>query len=297
MESVSDFGFRKLCHQHGANLTFIEMLYADAIVRKNKATLAHVDSFDPKIPTGIQLLASKPDVLRKALEFIRLKIDEKDGRFSNLSVVDLHFGCPSPAVINVGGGPALFKRTQRMNELLTTLKKYSPLPAGIKIRLGLNNQDKKNKVYLRVLEIANKAELDYITVHPKIASDSSQAPVDHDALQEIIDKATIPIVGNGFVTDGPSAQKMLRMGCSAVMTARAAVGNPWIFEEIAAYLDSGKLPRKRTSEDYMEAWKTYEATARQYGTLQKFYDYHKKIFQMRMNGDMGYHAPSRILNG
>ncbi|HLD34052.1 MAG TPA: tRNA-dihydrouridine synthase family protein [Candidatus Nanoarchaeia archaeon] len=296
MESVSDFSFRKLCYDHGADLTFIEMLYADAIARQNKAALDHVDCYDAT-PTGIQLLASKPDVLKKALDFIRLKIHEKDRRFSNLSVVDLHFGCPSPTVINFGGGPALFKRTQRMTELLTTLKKYSPLPSGIKIRLGLNKLDKDNKVYLRVIDIANAAGIDYMTVHPKLAIDKSMAPVDHTALKEIIDKATVPIVGSGFVVDGPSAGKLLKMGCSAVMVARAAVGNPWIFEEIKSYLNDGTMPKVRKREDYADAWKRYSSVAQKYGTLEKFYEYHKKIFQLRMNGDLGYHAPSRILNG
>jgi len=267
------------------------MLYADAIARKNKAALGLVDSYDPAIPTGIQFLAGKPIILRKALESLQ------DKRFSNLSVVDLNFGCPSPVVIKSGNGPALLKRTQRMTELLTVLKKHSPLPCGIKIRLGLNNTDKANKVYLRIIETVNSVGLDYVTVHPKTASDSSQAPVDHTALQEIIDHATIPVVGNGFVVDGPSAQKLLRMGCSAVMIARAAVGHPWIFEEIAKYLDNGTMPRKKTATDYENAWKSYAALAQRYGTKKKFYEYHQKTFQLRMKGDLGYHAPSRILNG
>jgi len=295
MESVSDFGFRKLCYNHGASFTWIEMLYADAVARESNATMQHIDSYEPAIPTGIQLLASKPDVLKKAIDVIKEKMT-KTTPFSNLSAIDLNFGCPSPIVTQKGGGPALLKRTQRMKELLTTLK-TAQMPCGVKIRLGLSKQDKHNKIYLRVLDIANTLGIDYMTVHPKIASDSSQAPVDHAVLQEIIDHATIPIVGNGFVTDGKSAQKLLRMGCSAVMIARAAIGYPWIFEEIAAYLDSGSLPRKRTQEEYMTAWKTYEATAKKYGTQEKFYEYHKKIFQMRIKGDLSYHAPSRILNG
>lgn len=285
MESVSDFGFRKLCYRHGASLTFIEMLYAEAIVRKNKASLELIDSYDLEIPTGIQLLASKPEILRKALESIH--------KFPHLSLVDLNFGCPSPEVIRSGNGPALLKRTQRMTELLTTLKKHSPYPCGIKIRLGLNNTDKKSKVYLRTLEIANSVGLDYLTVHPKTAQESSHDPVDHAALQEIIDNATIPIVGNGFVTDGKSAKKLLDMGCSAVMIARAAIGNPWIFEDINDYLEDKTISRKRTAKDYEDAWLEYSA----YVTKKKFYDYHQKIFSLRMKGDLSYHAPSRILNG
>jgi len=296
MESVSDYSFRKLCYNHGADLTFIEMLYADAVARQNRASVEHIDCYDAT-PTGIQLLASKPDVLKKALEVIALKIHEKDRKFSNLSVVDLHFGCPSPTVINFGGGPALFKRTQRMTELLTTLKKHSPLPAGIKIRLGLNKQDKDNKVYLRVIDIANTVGVEYVTVHPKLAIDRSMDPVDHDALKEIIDRATVPIVGSGFVVDGKSAQNLLNMGCSAVMIARAAVGNPWIFGDVKAYLKDGTMPKVRTRQEYADAWKAYSTVAQKYGTLAKFYEYHKRIFQLRMNGDFGYHAPSMILNG
>ena len=79
-------------------------------------------------------------------------------------------------------------------------------------------------------------------------------------------------MGNGFVTDGKSAKKLLDMGCSAVMIARAAVGNPWIFEDINGYLDNGALPKKKTAKDYENAWLEYSA----YGTKQKFYDYHHK---------------------
>ncbi|MEK6900338.1 MAG: tRNA-dihydrouridine synthase, partial [Nanoarchaeota archaeon] len=118
-------------------------------------------------------------------------------------------------------------------------------------------------------------------------------PVDHTALQEIIDNATIPVVGNGFVTDGKSAKKLFDMGCSAVMVARAAVGNPWIFQDIKDYLDDKTTSKKRTAKDYESAWLEYSA----YATKKKFYDYHEKVFRLRMKGDLSYHAPSRILNG
>lgn len=296
MESVSDLGFRALCYQHGASLTFTEMIRASALAQGNKATISLVDSHTPSVKTGIQLLVSKKDILQKSLAIIKEGMEKKDGVFSNLSVIDLNFGCPSPEIINIGQGPALLKRTAKMKELLVTLREESPLPCGIKIRLGLNDFEKQQKIYLRVIEIANEVGLDYVTVHPKTAADSSIAPIGLEALQEIIGKSKIPIVGNGLVVDGPSAKRMLDLGCSAVMIARAAVGNPWIFEDIDNYLKTGKqFQGEKTPDDYKSAWNAYSSIASKYETKKKFYDYHKEIFELRMKGDKGYHSPSRIL--
>jgi len=297
MESVSDLGFRTLCYQYGASLTFTEMIPALALIQKNKASLSLIDTYTPSVKTGLQLLVSKPEVLHKALKTIREGIETRGGVFSNILVIDLNFGCPSPDIINSGNGPAMLKRTAKMKELLTILKKESPLPCGIKIRLGLNDKEKQQKVYLRVIDIANDVGLNYVTIHAKTAADKSTAPLDWKALQEIIAKARIPIVGNGLVVDGPSAKRMLDMGCSAVMVARAAVGNPWIFEEIDTYLKTGSQPhRERTIKEYQDAWDKYALIAHKYGTKQKFYDYHRRIFELRMRGDTSYHSPSKILS-
>jgi len=293
MESVSDLAFRTLCSRRRAALTFTEMIRADGLVRKNKATLSLVDSFDKSVPTGIQLFVTKHDVLRKSLAIIRRGIDSEDGRFSNLSVVDLNFGCPSPEIIKLGGGPAMLKRTERMKRLLTILRQESPLRCGIKIRLGMNEREKQQKVYLRIVEMASEVGLDYLTVHPKVACDDSREPIDFAALQEIIDHATIPIVGNGFVVDGKSAERMLKMGCSAVMIARAAVGNPWVFEEIDQYLRTGKVVTIK--KDYVGAWKEYKSIAEKYGTKEKYYEYHQRVFELREKGDLRFHSPSRIM--
>mgnify|MGYP003969820955 FL=1 len=127
MEAVTDLAFRKLCINHGADMTFTEMIRADAIVRGNKVTLSLIDTHIP-LKQGIQLLVSKPAVLQKALQ----KID-----FINIIGVDLNFGCPSLDVIGKGKGHALLKRLTRMRDLLFTLKKYSPVPCGIKFRLSV----------------------------------------------------------------------------------------------------------------------------------------------------------------
>jgi tRNA-dihydrouridine synthase B len=292
MEGVSDLGFRSICAKRGADLTFTEMIRADALVRNNKATLELIDTHDRNIPTGIQLIASKPKILQQALEIITKKIQDKSTPFLNLSCIDLNFGCPSLDIISKGGGPALMKREQRMKDLLHTLKKYSPLPCGIKIRLGLGNADKKNKVYLRCVKIANEIGLDWIIVHPKTASERSLDPIDIYALKEIIAESKIPIIGNGFVMDGKSAKTLLDLGCSGVMIARGAIINPWIFEEIRSFLNTGKTVK--IEKDYNALLSEYEAIVHKYGTKDKFLEYHHAQFKAHIAGNFKYHSPRRI---
>ena len=292
MEGVSDLGFRFICAKRGADLTFTEMIRADALVRNNKATLDLIDTHIRTIPTGIQLIASKPEILKKALELISQKIDDEEAAFVNLSCIDLNFGCPSKEIISKGGGPALMKREKRMRDLITTLKEYSPLPCGIKIRLGLGSADKKNKVYLRVVEIANEVGIDWITVHPKTAEERSLDPIDLDALKEIIIRSKIPIIGNGFVHDGKSAKILFNLGCAGIMIARGAIVNPWVFEEIKSYLRGGKV--ERVKKDYPAALAEYEEIAARYGTKDKFLEYHRATFKAHIDGKFGYHSPRRI---
>lgn len=273
MEGVSDYGFRKLCR---ADQSFTEMIRGDALARNNKATLDLIDLHEP---AGIQLFVTKEIVLQRCLQIIKEK-------FPHTNRIDLNFGCPSPDVIKMGGGPAMLKRTTKLKALLTVLKKHSPVPCGIKIRLGLNLAEKQRKIYLPVIEIANSVQLDHVIVHAKVATDASTAPIDFHALQEILQIARIPIIGNGFVSDKNSAQKYLDVGCQGVMIARAAIVNPWIFEELRG---------KRVIKDYQKAWKEYKNSAEKYGTKEKFYRYHEKTFQLRSQGDVGYHAPSKIL--
>jgi tRNA-dihydrouridine synthase len=291
MEGVSDLGFRSVCVKRGADLTFTEMIRADALVRNNKATIELIDTFLKEVPTGLQLLASKPATLEKALKMISKKREEGDQRYLNIVCIDLNFGCPSKDVITKGAGPALLKREQRMRDLLTTLKKESPVPCGMKMRLGLGTADRRNKVYLRVVELANEIGLDWITVHPKTADKNSFDPLDLDALREILAIAKVPIIGNGFVKDGKSAKHFFDMGCSGVMIARSAIVNPWIFEEIKEYLRTGKVSRR--DKDYAAALAEYEYIAIQYNAKDKFLTYHRKTFMDHVHGKLGYHSPNK----
>ena len=176
LESVSDVGFRKICFSLGSSFTWTEMVRAQSIIKNNASALDLMDTHDPVTPTGIQLLAKSADELTRALRHIEQLAVTTRPHYKNIQAVDLNFGCPSPAVISEGAGPALLHRRKRLSEIFEALsawKRNNSLDkigaVGVKIRLGLNSLEQGNKVYMSVIESANLAGLDYIVVHARHA--------------------------------------------------------------------------------------------------------------------------------
>lgn len=176
LESVSDVGFRRICYEQGSCFTWTEMVRAQSIIRNNSSTLDLMDTFDSDTPTGIQLLAKSADELTRALRHIELLASTTRPQYKNIQAVDLNFGCPSPAVISEGAGPALLKRKAKLQQIFTALadwKKNNSLgnvgAVGVKIRLGLNVLEQNSKIYMNVIESANLSGLDYMVVHARHA--------------------------------------------------------------------------------------------------------------------------------
>lgn len=223
LEGVSDCAFRTLCYNHGSDLTFTEMIRVDSLVRKNKATLNLLD-LKNDIPTGIQLLAIKP---QSALEFVRI--------FPSFAIqpqqINLNCGCPSPDVIRQGGGAALVKRIQRLQELVTILRKLS-LPVTVKIRLGLNEYEKKQKTYMNLLKTV---DTDAFIVHARHARQSSKESADWSVFEECLATGK-HIIPNGDIAERKDVEYFKKLGIKEVMIGRAAVRDPSVFQ----YLEGGE---------------------------------------------------------
>ncbi len=284
MEGVSDVGFRRLCYTQGAGLTWTEMVRASGIVRRNKATLDLIDTYDKDIPTGIQLFIVNEKELLAALNTLDALAASTHPHFNNIIAVDLNFGCPSPDVIQVGAGPALIKRATKMETIFRTLHEWKlrtklPIGAvGAKIRLGMNAQEQEYKVYLRVVPAANKY-LDYLVIHARHAKQKSNDPVTWSAITELKSQSTIPVIGNGDVFSIQDATNMISTtNCDGIMIARAAIKNPWIFRELV----SGNII-KTTNEEITLAAKEYFAIAKQYNTKPKYLSFHEDNFRKMLN--------------
>ncbi len=243
LEGVSDCAFRTLCFNHGADLTFTEMIRVDSLVRKNKATLALLD-LKNKVPTGIQLLAVKPAT---AQEFVNM--------FSSFEFVrapeqiNLNCGCPSPDVIQQGGGAALVKRVQRLQELVTIFRKLS-LPVTLKIRLGLNSYEKKHKVYLNLIK---NVDADAFIVHARDARQSSKEKADWNIFEECLATGR-NIIPNGDISEKEHLVYFQKLGVKEVMIGRAAVRNPSVFQYLK---DKERVSVTQLREEYHRLCKEY----------------------------------------
>jgi tRNA-dihydrouridine synthase B len=280
MESVSDAAFRHLCWESGAALTFTEMVRARGVVRNNAATLALIDTLDPEVPTGVQLLVTSEAELLAALEKIETLALTTHPHFKNLRAVDLNLGCPSPEVIKIGAGPALLKRTRKLEAIFGALARWKattalPIDAvGAKIRLGLNRPEQDQKVYLRAAEVAD-AHLDYLVVHARHARQASDAPPTWAAIAEVKARARIPIVGNGDVRSREDLERLVReTGADGAMIARAAIRSPLVFRALRG-LGPGT---PATTQEVDELERRYLALAARFGTRPKFLAWHREGF-------------------
>ncbi|GMU59290.1 MAG: tRNA dihydrouridine synthase DusB [Myxococcaceae bacterium] len=280
MESVSDAAFRRLCWEQGAGFTWTEMIRARGIVRNNKSTLELVDSFDPEVPTGVQLFVVNEEELTAALARIEALADTTHPHFRNVTAVDLNFGCPSPEVIRVGAGPALLKRRAKLRaifEALRAWKETTSLPigaVGAKIRLGLNRMELDEKVYLPIIELANDT-LDYLVVHARHARQQSADKPTWSAIAEVKARARIPVIGNGDVFSPADWERLRReTGADGAMIARGAIRSPWIFRAL-----TGRGPGEPTRAELDAAQAGYDALATRLGSKEKFRAWHREGFR------------------
>jgi tRNA-dihydrouridine synthase len=199
----------------------------------------------------VQLLASKPTDLRQALEALEKAAASTHPWFRNIRAIDLNFGCPSPAVIQEGSGPALLKRKKRLGELFAVLVAWRDanslgvLAVGAKIRLGMSAGEVKERVYVDVGRTAAEAGLDYITVHGRHAGQRSSEAASWEAIREVKEAVgdRLAVIANGDVRSSADAHALLfSSGADGIMLGRAAMRNPWVFA------DMPRVPPPRPTE-------------------------------------------------
>jgi tRNA-dihydrouridine synthase B len=279
LESVSDCAFRRICWEQGAAFTWTEMVRARGIVRSNKSTLDLIDSHDPEVPTGLQLLVTSEAELQSALDIVESLAATTHPHFKNLRAVDLNFGCPSPDIIQIGAGPAMLKRRAKLELIFSALagwKKRTSLPigaVGAKIRLGLHGGEQAAKVFLPVVDLANQF-LDYLTVHARHAREQSKDVPSWSAIRESKQRAKIPIIGNGDVFGRAEWERLFaKTQCDGALIARGAIRSPWIFR---ALRQAG--PQEPGYDELGATEARYFELAKQYGSKEKYVQWHTEGF-------------------
>jgi nifR3 family TIM-barrel protein len=253
MHDITNLAFRIMAKKYGAGLVSTELLSANAIARKNNAVLKLALTDEYEKPVVAQLFSQNTDNIAKAGKILEeMKFD----------IIDFNFGCPSKKIILQGGGGALLKRKNKIAEIVKALSENIRVPLICKIRSGF---DKNHINAVEVAKICEKNGASAITIHARTVEQGYSGKADWNIIKEVKKSVKIPVIGNGDVSNGENAKKMLEeTGCDYVMIGRAAIGNPFIFKEINEFLKTGKII-KQTPQEKISDYFEYIELAKKYG--------------------------------
>jgi tRNA-dihydrouridine synthase B len=221
LAGVSDYPFRLLSQECGADLTYVEMLSVKALIYKNKKTLSLLQRGKGENNLGVQITGSEVDDFKKAVAILN---------DYNFETIDINMGCPVRKVVKTGGGSALLQDTQKAYEVMRAVAEESKVTVSAKIRLGW---DKNSVNYLEISDALEKAGAEWVTMHGRTRADDYSHPVDLGALAKLKKSLNIPVVGNGNIFCRFDYEKMKeKTGVDHLMVSRGALGNPWVFRQI-----------------------------------------------------------------
>ncbi len=233
MAGVTDWAFRTVCAELGANITVTEMVSSRALVYKDKKSAALLKK-NPGSLCGAQIFGNDPAIMAEAA-VLALEI-------SGCDFLDINMGCPMPKIANSGDGCGLMRTPELAGDIVAAVSKAVNVPVTVKCRLGWD------KGSINVLDFAKRMEGNgaaMLTVHGRTRTQLYSGVADWDMITKVKNTVSIPVIANGDIVGGESAIKCLkRTGADGVMIGRATFGDPWIFAEVKAALEGRELPQR-----------------------------------------------------
>ena len=241
MAGVADRSLRELCRSYGAAFVVGEMASSKGISMHDRKSAQLLCLSDAERPAAVQLFGDEPLTMAKAAELAMAYAPD---------FLDINMGCPAPKVAGNGGGSALMKRPQLAAEIVRACVRAVPVPVTVTMRIGWDDSMRNAPELAAMCEQAGAAA---ITVHGRTRAQMYAPPVDRSAIRAVKQAVRIPVIGNGDVTDGESARQMLdETGCDFLMVGRGALGRPWVFRRIDAYLERGEVLPEPPLEERMQ---------------------------------------------
>lgn len=238
MAGVADRAFRELCVEYGASYVVSEMVSSKGLTMCDRKSKELLLLSEKERPAAAQIFGSDPEIMAESA---------KSCLAYNPDAIDINMGCPAPKIAGNGGGAALSKNPDLAERIMKSVRNAVDIPVTVKIRLGWDSES------INCIEMAQRAErsgIDAITLHGRTRAQMYAPSVDRKMIAEVKKNVNIPLIANGDITDGISAAQMIEeTNCDGIMVGRGALGRPWVFSQINAYLEHEViLPEPPVSE-------------------------------------------------
>lgn len=231
LEDITDSAFRNICRIHGADMVYTEFVSSEALVRSAVKSSTKMLFDETERPIGIQIFGNNVEAMKNAAIL---------AQELNPDLIDINFGCPVRKVAMKGAGAGLLNDIPLMVAITREVVNAVKLPVTVKTRLGW---DENNKIIVDVAEQLQDVGIQAITIHGRTRAQMYSGEADWTLIGDVKNnpRMKIPVIGNGDITNAPKAAEMFsKYGVDAIMIGRAAIGNPWIFKDIKAFLLHGE---------------------------------------------------------
>ena len=248
MEDVSDPPFRSVCKQNGADLMFTEFISSEGLIRDAEKSTQKLDIYDSERPIGIQIFGDKIESMKKAASI---------SEAANPEIIDINYGCPVKKVACKGAGAGILLDINKMQKMTSEIVKQVKKPVTVKTRLGWDDNS------IKIVEVAERLQdvgIQALTIHGRTRKQMYKGEANWEYIAEVKNnpRINIPIFGNGDINSPEKAKKYKnKYGVDGIMIGRSAIGNPWIFNEIKAYIKENKHIKKPSLNDRIETVKKH----------------------------------------